>query len=277
MAKKFEKIAHYSFTADQYMCNFRKQIFTSALINQILATADYHSTERDFGTEQLAEIGKTWVLSRFAIEIEDLPPRHAKYDIETYIESAQSFFSNRNFVVKYKNGKNVAVSKSTWSMLDIESRKPQNVLDVNDGLMKEYIVDDKKKALKCKKPDRVNIDENLVLFRTIETYYNDIDFNGHINSCRYIEHILDLFSMDWHKKNIVKRLDVVFVSEAHCGDKLKFYCSAPSYPNANLDTELSPAEQEVENVEYKIRVCKVEPGSDKESECVRVKLLWRKI
>lgn len=278
MEQKLSKVGLYPFVAEQYMCNFRKQIFTSALVNQMLATADYHSKDRGFGTVQLFPQGKTWVLSRFAIEINDLPPRHSKYSIETYIENIVSFFSNRNFIARYPDGKIIAYGRSTWAMLDIESRQPCNIMDISGGAMEELIAEEFKSAeennaqaagvasvVPIAKPNRVNVDADAPLVRTIDTYYNDVDFNGHINSCRYIEHVLDLFPMDWHKHYIVKRLDVIYSAEAHCGDKLKFYCS-----------EKTPAELNAPLVEYKVRICKQEPGSTSETECVRLKVLWRR-
>lgn len=263
MEDKFSKVGLYPFVAEQYMCNFRKQIFTSALVQQMLATADYHSRERGFGTSQLFPLGKTWVLSRFAIEINDLPPRHAKYNIETYIENIVSFFSNRNFIARYPDNSVVAYGRSTWAMLDIETRRPCDIAEISGGAMEKLVVPS---TVPIAKPNRVNVDSNAPLFRVIETYYNDVDFNGHINSCRYIEHVLDLFPMEWHKKYIVKRLDVIYSAEAHCGDKLKFY----------FDMKKSPAELDAPLVEYKVRICKQEPGSETETECVRLKVLWRR-
>lgn len=297
MEQKLSKVGVYPFVAEQYMCNFRKQIFASALVQQMLATADYHSRDRGFGTVQLFPQGKTWVLSRFAIEINDLPPRHAKYNIETYIENLVSFFSNRNFVAKYPNGDVIAYGRSTWAMLDIETRQPRDIMELSGGAMEKLIAEEFKSAeenneqaqgvaskVPIAKPNRVNVDSNAPLFRVIETYYNDVDFNGHVNSIRYIEHVLDLFSMDWHKKYIVKRLDVIYSAEAHCGDKLKFYCSAPTFPEqagegdriAEEYAKKSPAELDAPLVEYKVRICKQEPGSETETECVRLKVLWRR-
>ena len=61
------------------------------------------------------------------------------------------------------------------------------------------------------------------LVHTIDTYYNDVDINGHINSVKYIEHVLDLWSVDWYREYTVKRFEIAYVAEAHGGDKLSFY------------------------------------------------------
>ena len=50
-----------------------------------------------------------------------------------------------------------------------------------------------------------------------------MDINGHINSVKYIEHVLDLWSIDWYKEHRLKRFEIAYVAEAHEGDKLSFY------------------------------------------------------
>ena len=61
------------------------------------------------------------------------------------------------------------------------------------------------------------------LVRTINTYYNDVDVNGHINSVKYIEHVLDLFDLDYYRTHFLQRFEVAFVAESHQGDQLNFY------------------------------------------------------
>ena len=65
--------------------------------------------------------------------------------------------------------------------------------------------------------------DDAQLVRTIDTYYNDVDINGHINSVKYIEHILDLWNLDWYKEHRIQRFEIAYVAEAHAGDKLSFY------------------------------------------------------
>jgi acyl-ACP thioesterase len=65
--------------------------------------------------------------------------------------------------------------------------------------------------------------DDAQLVRTIDTYYNDVDINGHINSVKYIEHILDLWDMEWYRTHQIKRFEIAYVAEAHAGDTLSFY------------------------------------------------------
>ena len=55
------------------------------------------------------------------------------------------------------------------------------------------------------------------LVRTIDTYYHDVDVNGHINSVKYIEHILDLFDLTHCEHMGLRAVDLqaVFPPKAH--------------------------------------------------------------
>ena len=47
--------------------------------------------------------------------------------------------------------------------------------------------------------------------------------NGHINSVKYIEHVLDLWPLEWYREHSIRRFEIAYVAEAHAGDKLSFY------------------------------------------------------
>ena len=50
-----------------------------------------------------------------------------------------------------------------------------------------------------------------------------MDINGHINSVKYIEHVLDLWDIDWYREHRIRRFEIAYVAEAHAGDQLRFY------------------------------------------------------
>lgn len=58
---------------------------------------------------------------------------------------------------------------------------------------------------------------------SIDTHYCDVDINGHINSVKYIEHVLDIWDVEWYRKHHVRRFEIAYIAEAHQGDQLKFY------------------------------------------------------
>ena len=106
-------------------------------------------------------------------------------------------------------------------MIDTESRQPTDIFSIDDGAINQWIVKDKECPIE--KGGRVKMSDKAELVHTIDTYYNDVDINGHINSVKYIEHVLDLWPLDWYRRHGIRRFEIAYVAEAHAGDRLSFY------------------------------------------------------
>lgn len=223
------KIGHYPFMAEPFHCDFNGRLFMGHLGNHMLNAADFHSTDRGFGMQYLMGINRAWVLSRLAIEIEEMPKQYTKFFVDTWVESAMRYFTNRNFkVTDADNGKVYGYGRSIWAMIDTETRQPTDILSIHDGSINQWI--DKDNPCPIDKGGRVKMSDAAEYVRTIDTYYNDVDINGHINSVKYIEHILDLWSLEWYREHQIKRFEIAYVAEAHAGDKLNFIVKPPTVP-----------------------------------------------
>lgn len=216
------KVGRYGFLAEPFHCDFSNKLFMGHLGNHLLNAADFHSNDRDFGMNYLNPIHKTWVLSRLAVEMDDMPSAYDRFDVETWVDSAMRYFTNRNFRVSSPDDSKVyGYGRSVWAMIDTETRQPQNIMEIRDGEIERYIETEKECPLGPL--SRVKMGKDLELVRTIDTHYSDVDINGHINSVKYIEHVLDLFNIDWYRTHRLKRFDIAYVAESHCGDRLNFY------------------------------------------------------
>ena len=225
--------------AEPFHCDFSNRLFMGHLGNHLLNAADFHSNDRGFGMNHLNPIKKTWVLSRLAIEMSEMPLAYTRFHVETWVESAMRFFTNRNFCVysDEAEGKKVyGYGRSVWAMIDTETRQPADLLAINDGDIQRYV--EKEKECPIAKSSRVRMTDEAQFVRSIDTFYNDVDVNGHINSIKYIEHVLDLWPIDWYREHRIRRIEVAYVAEAHAGDRLSFY-----------------REQTAEN-DYCVRICK---------------------
>ena len=216
-----DKIGKYEFVAEPFHCDFSGRMFLGHLGNQMLNAADFHSTDRGFGMKYLMTINRSWVLSRLAIEMMEMPGQHENYTVETWVESAMKFFTNRNFCVAAGDGRIFGYGRSIWAMIDTETRQPTDIYSIDNGAIDKWIVADK--PCPIEKNSRVKMSENADFVRCIDINYNDIDINGHVNSVKYIEHVLDLWDIAWYREHRLKRFEIAYVAEAHEGDKLSFY------------------------------------------------------
>ena len=83
-----DKIGCYQFLAEPFHCDFSQRLFMGHMGNHMLNAADFHSTDRGFGMKYLMTIQRSWVLSRLAIEMDEMPQMYTKFNVETCVESA---------------------------------------------------------------------------------------------------------------------------------------------------------------------------------------------
>ena len=214
----------YYTSADAFHCDFSKQLCIGHLGNALLNASDMHSTARNFGMTYLWTQNKTWVLSRLAIELEDIPVEHDKFIIETWVENAMKFFTKRNWAIYSEDGKKVyGYAKSIWAMIDTNTREPQDILAMHDGKIMDYLYPEKECPIKdvsrVKTPAMTDYTEFKVM-------YNDLDVNCHLNSMKYIDHVMDTFPIDYLRNYQVKRVEIAYVAEGHWGDTLRIYHTA---------------------------------------------------
>ena len=67
--------------------------------------------------------------------------------------------------------------------------------------------------------------KDATLVHQHKAVYADLDINGHVNSIRYIEMLLNYFTADEMKQHPVKRIEMAYCLEAYCGDLLDIYHS----------------------------------------------------
>lgn len=223
---KQPKIGQYPFLAEPFHCGFDKQLLLSHLGNYLLNAADYHSSERGYGVSCLNTINKTWVLSRLSVELEDTPKVYDKFYVETWVDGVLKFFTSRNFKIGDNSGRIFGYGRSMWAMIDTETRQPTDILAIQEGTIRNYI--DTEYPCPIAKPSRGKNIELSTPTRIIDTRFSDVDMNGHVNSIKYIEHILDLWDIEWYQKHRVWRFDIAYVTEAHQGDRLQFYSTSDS-------------------------------------------------
>ena len=113
-----DKVGVYQFMAEPFHCDFSQRLFMGHLGNHMLNAADFHSTDRGFGMRYLLTINRSWVLSRLAIEMEEMPKMYTKFNVETWVESAMRYFTSRNFRVVGEDGQVFGYGRSIWAMID---------------------------------------------------------------------------------------------------------------------------------------------------------------
>ena len=222
---RYEKIDKYPVYVEPFHVDFTGRIFLGILGNHLLNAAGNHSQKRGWGMGALNETHHTWVLSRLSIEMTEMPRQYEHVEIRTWVESVMKLFTNRNFSILRSDGTVLGYARSVWAMIDMATRKPCDLLSLYDGDILNYVVTPEENVCPIEGHGRFRF-RNPELVRVVETYYSDVDINGHINSIKYIEHILDLFPKQRFEQQGIRRFEIAYKSEAYMGDRLYFYIQA---------------------------------------------------
>lgn len=213
------KVGTYSFIAEPFHVDFNGRLTMGVLGNHLLNCAGFHASDRGFGIASLNEDNYTWVLSRLAIELDEMPCQYEDFKIQTWVENVYRLFTDRNFAIIDKNGKKIGYARSVWAMISLNTRKPADLLTLHGGSIVDYVCDE---PCLIAKPSRIKVTTETPE-ATLTAKYSDIDINGHVNSIRYIEHILDLFPIELYKTKRIRRFEMAYVAESYYGDELSFY------------------------------------------------------
>jgi medium-chain acyl-[acyl-carrier-protein] hydrolase len=214
-------VGNKTFMVEPFDCDYIGRIRYGVLGNYLLNCASSHAADHGFGLEFLNSKRYTWVLSQMSIKMSELPEQYDTIVIETWVDVVKRFFTRRNFKIwNPKSGLIFGYATSLWAMINIDDRKAVDLMLLHEGALVDCVV--KGKECPIEMHHRIKVD-NKQAVKSLAMTYSDIDINGHVNSFRYIDHILDLFSIERYKTQFVKRLNIDYLSETFYGDELQFF------------------------------------------------------
>ena len=182
------------------------------LENYLLEVAGTVADELGFGIANLHPRGLTWILTRLSVEMYELPTHCEKVRFETWIESNAHMLSTRDFRI-YSGDKLIGQCKSVWAVLDLEKRE---IVNIFDDPMFEGCVDGELIEMNRVRMTTIPEPTGIVPHKVV---YSDIDYNGHCNSCRYLQAMTDAYLPAYYGKKV--RLDINYQKEAMLGEELQ--------------------------------------------------------
>lgn len=205
---------NYNFEIKYQEVDGQRKLRLFNLETYLLEVAGLVADELGFGIRALHPMGLTWILTRLSVDMYELPTHCEHVRFETWIESNAHMLSTRNFRI-YSGEKLIGQCKSVWAVLDLEKREIVNCFDL---------------PIFANSVDGEVIDMPRVRMTTIpeptgsmphKIVYSDIDYNGHCNSCRYLQAMTDAYLPDYYGKKI--RLDINYSKEAMLGEEMQIF------------------------------------------------------
>ncbi len=197
--------------------DFQKNISPIVLTDMIVGAAGKDADQHGFGLMDLHKNNSSWVVSRFAMELDSIPTVGDNLSIETWVKDVSNVFTTRNFRLTNASGngsdKVVGYAALSWAILDLDTRQSIPLKSLPE--LSSFIIDE---PIPMESPSRVPDIEGEVA-NTFEVKYSDLDLNVHTNVLKYLQCICDVFSLDFYLKRILKRVEINFLRELNYGDK----------------------------------------------------------
>ena len=191
--------------------NSKLRLYT--LENMILNSAGLNADELGIGVQYLSQQNCTWVLISLALEINYLPTQGETLEVETWIEQNMHALSMRNYRF-YVDNRQVGVAHSVWAVIDLTTRAITNIFE-------------QEAFLKIPQGEQVDVSKTPRMMKVAEQsgewqheiVYSDIDYNGHCNSCKYLEFMLNSCTPEFLTQPL--RVDLRYQHEVKKGEHVK--------------------------------------------------------
>ena len=174
MMSENNKIGTYKFVAEPFHVDFTGRLTMGVLGNHLLNCAGFHASDRGFGIATLNEDNYTWVLSRLAVELDEMPYQYEDFSIQTWVENVYRLFTDRNFAIIDKEGKKIGYARSVWAMISMNTRKPADLLALHSGSIVDYVCDE---PCPIEKPSRIKVASKELSLALTNIIENAVKYN----------------------------------------------------------------------------------------------------
>jgi len=157
----------------------------------------------------------SWVILRKEITVQKLPTLGDKIKVITYPAGFQRIFAYRDFWVYDEGGQEIAHAASTWTLIDLKSRKvsriPPSILKLDTPQIGEKIpIPEVKLTL----PDQYN-----TIYKYKIRHY-DLDWNNHVNNIVFSKLMLQALPQGLFDSNTLRRFVIHIKSECYLDEEV---------------------------------------------------------
>jgi len=195
-----------------------RRLRPGGLVNFLIQAAIQSADSLGFGFGGLRKQHLIWVLSRLTLDVYRPPEWYESLEVETWAKDVEKLIYLRDFIVRDGKKQEVARATSGWLAIDLQTRRPKKL----EGVEAEIFEQLRDRHGLERSPLKLTGTRDGQLFE-IQPAYFDFDLNRHVTSTRYIDWMMDTFSVDFHEKHYPGHLSVNYMKETRPGETLRIY------------------------------------------------------
>ncbi len=175
--------------------------------------AGKHCSQLALDCDTLAEKRLFWAIIRHRVQITRLPGENETITVETWPMPTTRTAYPRSTVAYDEDGNELFRAIALWVLMDLDTR--DMIVPGKSGVHVEGLLRGSELAV-----PHCLIPASLGNRRSRQVCFTDLDRNGHMNNCRYMDWMEDLLPGDFHRDHTVKEFTVCYLQEAREGDTL---------------------------------------------------------
>ncbi len=199
-----------------YHCDTRLNSSVFSIIRILEDIAIHQSEELGVGIDYYHKHRVGWMLTRWAIEIKELPKFRDTIRVNTTPKAFNNFYANRWYKILDSQGIEIINAKTLWIFVDLDTRKPKPVTE--DMYLKYDLTPDDKKYFT--KLNSIGAIEQVDYSNNFRVRLSDIDTNKHTNNSHYVSWALEALPPDFQQAKSIQSLQVNYLKETNVGDQL---------------------------------------------------------
>ena len=186
----------------------------SFILDLMQEVAGAHSILLGAGREDLQKKGLFWAVIRHRVQITRLPASGEDITVKTWPMPTTRTAYPRATVICDSDGRELVSAVSLWVLMNVGDRAM--ILPGRSGVTVEGITLGCEIAAPCSivpKTYEASMD------RTVR--FSELDVNGHMNNCKYLDWVADTLPGDFHKDHTPKEFTLCYLSEAREGEQIQ--------------------------------------------------------
>ena len=218
-----------NFTIDDMAVDCFGRLKSSMLLYYMQEVAGAHFATLEDKADPIAQKRLFWAVTRHKAEISRLPRLGETITVETWPMPTTRVSFPRSVVAYDSFGNELFRSISLWVLMDLDNRTM--VLPGKSGVDVPGLL----RGSELAPPNSLApVSLSAKTERTVR--FTDLDLNGHMNNCRYMDWVCDLLPSGFHHGHPMKEFTLCYLAEAREGDGLQLHWELDS--NRSLRTEI---------------------------------------
>ena len=200
----------------------------SRILEYLQNVAGEHSTL--LGTDQTALTEKNlfWAVIRHRVQITRLPGSGEKLRLETWPMPTTRTAYPRSTIAYDQQGNECFRSISLWILMDADTRAM--VLPGKSGVQVNGLV----RGCELQAPSSL-IPKQMGSVQERTVRYTDLDINGHMNNCRYLDWVADLLPSTFHENHEIREFTLCYMSEVRESEPVQLHFDLTEGPVLTME------------------------------------------